>query len=92
MVIRRTRDYRGKTEGRTRTWCRPRYYLIDLGLSRQYDPANGPPLEIPIRGGDTKSAPEHRDIETPCNPFPTDIYYVGNLVEGYMQVRPFIRS
>lgn len=88
MVIGRTRDFRGKVKGRTRTWCRPRYFLIDLGLSRQYDLANGPPLEIPLRGGD-KSAPEHRDMETPCNPFPTDVYYLGNLVrEGYIQVRP----
>ncbi len=86
MAVERTRDYRGTAKGRTRTWCRPRYFLIDLGLSRQYDPANGPPLEIPLRGGD-KSAPEHRDMETPCNPFPTDVYYLGNLVrEDYLQV------
>jgi serine/threonine protein kinase len=91
MVIGRTRDFRGKAKGRTRTWCRPRYFLIDLGLSRHYDPANGPPLEIPLRGGD-KSAPEHRDMETPCNPFPTDVYYLGNLVrEDYVQVRTSIR-
>ena len=90
MVIGRTRDFRGNAKGLTRTWCRPRYFLIDLGLSRKYDPVNGPPLEIPLRGGD-KSAPEHRDMATPCDPFPTDIYYLGNLVrEGYIQVRPFI--
>ncbi|KAF8263951.1 hypothetical protein EI94DRAFT_1739586 [Lactarius quietus] len=56
-----------------------------LGLSRFYDPANGPPLDDPLRGGD-KSAPEHQDRKTPCNPFPTDVYYLGNLVrEDYMQ-------
>ena len=92
MVIERARDYRGKAKGHTRTWCRPRYFLIDLGLSRQYDPVNGPPVEIPLRGGD-KSAPEHRDMETPCNPFPTDVYYLGNLVrEDYMQVCTSIHS
>ena len=91
MEIGRSRDFRGNAKGRTRTWCRPRYFLIDLGLSRKYDPANGPPLEIPLRGGD-KSAPEHRDMATPCNPFPTDVYYLGNLVrEGYMQVCTSIR-
>jgi hypothetical protein len=91
MEIGRTRDFRGNAKGHTRTWCRPRYFLIDLGLSRQYDPANGPPLEIPLRGGD-KSAPEHRDMETPCNPFPTDVYYLGNLVrEDYGQVCTSIR-
>ena len=87
MVIRRTRDFRGKAKGHTRTRCRPRYFLIDLGLSRKYDPANGPPLEVPLRGGD-KSAPEHQVRETPCNTFPTDIFYLGNFVrEDYIQVR-----
>ena len=57
-----------------------------FGLSRYYDPANGPPLDMPVRGGD-KSAPEHQDNETPYNPFPTDVYYLGNLVrKHFMQV------
>ena len=90
MAIGRTRDFRGRVKGKTRTWCRPRYFLIDPGLSRQYDPAKGPPLEEPLRGGD-KSAPEHRDRVTPCNPFPTDVYYLGNLVrEDYIQVCTYI--
>jgi len=85
IVIERNRDFRGKAKGYTRTSRPPRYLLIDLGLSRLYDPANGPPLDSPVRGGD-KSAPEHQDRETPCNPFPTDVYYLGNLVrEDYMQ-------
>ncbi|KAJ7165137.1 hypothetical protein C8R46DRAFT_1192814 [Mycena filopes] len=62
----------------TRTQCWPRYYLIDFGLSRQYNPQNGPPLEEVIRGGD-KSPPEHQ--QESCNPFPTDIYYLGNLLK-----------
>ena len=71
----------------TRTWRPPRYLLIDFGLSRLYDPANGPPLDYPLRGGD-KSAPEHQGPKMLCNPFPTDVYYLGNLVrEDYIQVR-----
>ncbi|KAH9989170.1 hypothetical protein BJV77DRAFT_1069714 [Russula vinacea] len=35
-------------------------------------------LDAPLRGGD-EPAPEHRNT-TPCNPFYTDIYYLGNLV------------
>ncbi len=79
VAIKRSKDFRKKAKAYSRTRRPPRYILIDLGLSRQYDPANGPPLENPLRGGD-KSAPEHQDRETPCNPFPTDIYYMGNLV------------
>jgi serine/threonine protein kinase len=85
-VIDRSKDFRQKAKWYSRTRRPTRYLLIDFGLSRRYDPANGPPLEKPLRGGD-KSAPEQQDRETPCNPFPTDVYYLGNLVrEYYIQV------
>jgi serine/threonine protein kinase len=90
--IERSRDFRRKAKWYSRTRRPTRYLLIDFGLSRQYDPAKGPPLEKPLRGGD-KSAPEHQDMNTPCNPFPTDVYYLGNLVrEDYMQVYAFIST
>ncbi len=83
----KSKDFLRKAKGYSRTRRPTRYLLIDFGHSRLYDPANGPPLDQPLRGGD-KSAPEHRDGKTPCNPFPTDVYYLGNLVrEDYMQVR-----
>ena len=87
--ITRSRDFRGKAKRYSRTKRPTRYLLIDFGLSRVYDPADGPPLDDPLRGGD-KSAPEHQDGKTPCNPFPTDVYYLGNLVrEQYIQVYRF---
>ena len=68
----------------TRTQRPPRYYLIDFGLSQQYRSRKA--LDMPLRGGD-KSAPEHRNA-TRCNPFYTDIYYLGNLVrQEFIQVR-----
>jgi hypothetical protein len=88
-VIDRSKDFRRKAKWHSRTRRPTRYLLIDFGLSRRYDPANGPPLDLPIRGGD-KSAPEHQDRVTPHNPFPTDVYYLGNLVrEDYLQVYAF---
>ena len=88
--IRRSKDFRRKAKWYSRTRRPTRYLLIDFGLSRRYDPANGPPLDKPLRGGD-KSAPEHQDRVTPCNPFPTDVYYLGNLVrEYYIQVYAFL--
>jgi serine/threonine protein kinase len=68
----------------TRTECWPRYYIIDFGLSRRYDPSKGPPLERVIPGGDL-NPPEYAGAE--CNPFPADIYCLGNLLK-----RHFIRS
>ncbi|KAH9970476.1 kinase-like domain-containing protein [Russula compacta] len=72
----RSRDFKGRAKRYTRTQRPPRYYLIDFGLSRQY--LSREALDEPLRGGD-KSAPEHRN-RAPCNPFHTDIYYLGNLV------------
>ncbi|KAJ3813042.1 hypothetical protein F5876DRAFT_36009 [Lentinula aff. lateritia] len=58
----------------------PKYYLIDFGLSHMYSKKSTvPPLERILRGGD-KSAPEHAPKYKHANPFPTDIYYIGNLV------------
>jgi hypothetical protein len=84
---RKSKDFCRRAKGYSRTRRPTRYHLIDFGLSRLYDPANGPPFDQPLRGGD-KSAPEHQDRKTPCDPFPTDVYYLGNLVrEDYMQVQ-----
>ena len=33
------------------------YYFVDFGLSRQYNPEDGPPLELPP-WGDDNSVPE----------------------------------
>jgi hypothetical protein len=80
----RSRDFKGRAKRYTRTQRPPRYYLIDFGLSRQYRSRKA--LDVPLRGGD-KSAPEHRNAAL-CNPFYTDIYYLGNLVrQEFMQVR-----
>ena len=82
VALGRSKDFRHKVKGYSRTQRPTRYFLIDFGLSRQYDPANGPPLDEPLHGGD-RTAPEHRDGVTPCNPFPTDVYYLGNLVRKH---------
>lgn len=91
VVTNRSRDFRRNAKAYSRTWCPTRYLLIDFGHARQYDTSKGRPLDEPLRGGD-KSAPEHQN-GTPCDPFPTDVYYLGNMVrEDYLQVRGSIRS
>ena len=36
----------------TRTQRPVKYYFVDFGISRRYNPDDGPPLEDPIFGGD----------------------------------------
>ena len=81
------RDLSGPAKHYTRTSHPTRYFLIDFGLSRKYNPDEGPPREYPIWGGD-KTVPEFQHSDEACDPFPTDIYYVGNVVRTILlQVR-----
>jgi hypothetical protein len=77
--IERRRDWKGKAKHYERTLHPPKYYFVDFGLSRQYDPFSGPPREDPIWGGD-KTVPEFQRSDDPCDPFPTDVYYLGNMI------------
>ncbi|KAI9509446.1 kinase-like domain-containing protein [Russula earlei] len=72
----RNRNFKGAAKAYTRTRRPPVYFFIDFGLSREYPSRDV--TDEPLRGGD-KSAPEHRS-QRHCNPFQTDIYYIGNLV------------
>jgi hypothetical protein len=66
----------------TRTERPPKYYLIDFGLSRFYDPKDGPSLAWPVRGGD-KTVPEIQGekYSEKCDPFLVDIYGIGNMIK-----------
>jgi hypothetical protein len=84
VKIDRNRNFKGTAKAFTRTQRPPVYYFIDFGLSRRYTSRDV--MDEPLRGGD-KSAPEHK-LGRRCNPFHTDIYYIGNLVrEEFMNVR-----
>ena len=65
-----------------------KYYLADFRISQRFSADEENPLAVPICGGD-RTVPEFQtDQVTPRNPFPTDIYYMGNLVRRhFMQVR-----
>lgn len=78
-AIHRNRDFKGQATYLSRTARPVQYYLVDFGLSRKYDADNKAPLEDPIWGGD-KSVPEFQHSDDAQNPFPTDIYYTGNMI------------
>jgi len=87
------RDYSGKAKtSSTRTRMPIKYYFIDFDLSRVYNPTDGPPQEMPPWGGD-KTVPEFRTPNIPCDPFPVDVYCIGNAIrrhflEGYLKQPP----
>lgn len=63
------------------------YYLIDFDLSKEYPPG-ATRLENPPWGGD-HTVPEHLLPDAqPCDPFPVDVYCLGNCIkQEYIDVR-----
>lgn len=86
-------DLSGFARHYTRTQRPVKYYLIDFGRSQKFDSNGDPPLVLPIPGGD-KSVPEYYKMPLePCDPFATDVYYIGNFVrESFTEVcsNPFL--
>jgi serine/threonine protein kinase len=58
-----------------------KYYFIDFGIAVRFDSADTPHLAEPVFGAD-RSAPELQGdgSNKPSNPFLTDIYYMGNMI------------
>jgi len=84
IQINQSRDFKEKPPRYDRTQRPPRYYLIHSSSSRQYNTRNA--LDKPLRDSD-KSPPEHLRLRRRCNPFRTDIYYLGILIRvRFMEV------
>ncbi|TBU31692.1 kinase-like domain-containing protein [Dichomitus squalens] len=81
-----TRDYSQTARYHSRTRRPVKYYLTDFGISCRFEEDDLNPVVIPILSGD-RSAPEFQEDETtPRNPFPTDVYYLGNVIrEGFFE-------
>lgn len=73
------RDWKGRAHHYSRTKRPPKYYWIDFGFSLRFDQL--PALHLPQGTGD-QSVPEHQPnkFHIPCDPFATDIYFLGNLI------------
>ncbi len=80
----------GKTSVKplTRTQKPTKYFYVDFGLSHRFESYEARHKMVPIRGGD-KSVPEFKDMgdRVPQDPFATDVYYLGNVMQRMLQVR-----
>ncbi|KAK7024438.1 hypothetical protein VNI00_016289 [Paramarasmius palmivorus] len=74
---------------RTRTECHPRYFIIDFGSTRSYDPRKGLP-EASFDDRVAEGLPEYRrrDACPTYNPFPADVYQLGKLIHDGFLIRP----
>ncbi|CAL1706272.1 unnamed protein product [Somion occarium] len=77
----RSRDWKGKARHHSRTTHPTKYIIIDFGISRRYRPEDMPALEPPIMSAD-RTVPENLKDEL-CNPFPTDIYLIANVIREH---------
>ncbi|KAG6826033.1 hypothetical protein H0H92_001363, partial [Tricholoma furcatifolium] len=56
-----------------------KYYWIDFDLTKEYPP--GTPRLEPVPWGGDKTVPEHQlPGDPPCDPFPVDVYCLGNCI------------
>ncbi|VDB95698.1 unnamed protein product [Peniophora sp. CBMAI 1063] len=80
----RSRNWERKTKSFTRTQRPVCYVLIDFGTSVRIEEGDSG-LVYPAHGRDYCSAPEHRpervSNQVPHDPFPADIYYLGNFIK-----------
>lgn len=79
-------DLSGPVEPLPRTVANPKYSIIDFGHSKQYS-IEGSPEDVPRAGGD-RTVPEFQGdgINQLYNPFPADIYMLGNMLLQYFVV------
>ncbi|KAJ7164807.1 kinase-like domain-containing protein [Mycena crocata] len=78
------RDWSGRISHQTRTECPVKYYLTDFGLSSRYK-AEDLPVLVPALTSADNTVPEFQVpniLSDPPNldPFPIDVYYIGNLI------------
>lgn len=78
----KSRDFRRSVRPYSRTERPTRYYYVDFGLSRKYNPSDNTPRELPIIGG-YKNVPEFQGegYDVASDPLATDIFYLGYLFQ-----------
>lgn len=78
IATKKNYNWRGRARHHSRTRHPPKYYLLDFGFSLIYEPSQPRPLEYSLRSGGYE-APEGK-ANTPCDPFATDVFILGNMM------------
>jgi hypothetical protein len=86
VKIHKSKDLTGRAKYSTRTLHPPRYHFIDLGLTGYYGSpqSSGEPIRVEQIWGGDKTVPEFQASSDRCDPFATDVYYIGNVVRVHM--------
>ena len=71
-------DFKTRAVHSDRTTYPVKYYLIDFGFSRKYEPEQTLPREYPPWGADM-TVPEFQWPDKLCDPFAVDVYCLGNM-------------
>ena len=83
----RNRSFTGPAKHSRRSVHPVKYYFIDFGLSHRFKSREARRWMLPQGGGD-RTVPEYKNgDDVPHDPFPTDIYCLGNLIrERFLNV------
>ena len=73
------RDFSGFARFKTRTERPPKYYFIDFGLSCRFNSIFNA-FDLPAKAGDSE-VPELLNYSCPSNPFPIDVFCMGNTIK-----------
>ena len=85
----RTYDWTGSAKHLSRTERPPKYYYIDFGISVRFGlDESAPRTRVNAWGGDQDRPPEIEHLNVEYNPFPTDVFYMGNIIkQNFTEVR-----
>ncbi|KAJ3475558.1 hypothetical protein NLI96_g11761 [Meripilus lineatus] len=83
----RSQDVQSDAKFHTRTARPTKYFFIDFGLSSKFEP--GQDRKVMANCGGDRTVPEFiwHGVKREYDPFPIDVYYLGNLVrEQFLEV------
>ena len=80
IATNRSTDLHSHAPRSTRTRHPAKYWFTDFSNAQRYK-VDSPRSAGPVLGVDPKlQAPEFKESNEPRDPFPTDVYYLGNMI------------